>query len=39
MRVLLMQLDGKWPNLALLRIAAYHRDRVDASTPLWQGED
>ena len=28
-RVLLLQLDGKFPNLALLRIAAHHRDRGD----------
>jgi hypothetical protein len=29
MRVLLLQMDGKIPNLALLRIAGYHRDRGD----------
>ena len=29
LRVLLLQLDGKFPNLALLRIAAHHRDLGD----------
>jgi hypothetical protein len=29
LRVLLCQLDGKLPNLALMRIAAHHRDRDD----------
>lgn len=29
MNVLLLQLDGKLPNLALMRIAAYHRGRGD----------
>ncbi len=29
-RVLLLQLDGKIPNLALMRLAAHHRDRGDA---------
>jgi hypothetical protein len=29
MNVLLLQLDGKIPNLALMRIAAHHRDRGD----------
>lgn len=29
MRVLLFQLDGKIPNLALMRIAAHHRERGD----------
>jgi hypothetical protein len=28
-RVLVIQLDGKLPNLALMRIAAHHRDRGD----------
>ena len=28
-RVLLVQLDGKLPNLALMRIAAHHRERGD----------
>lgn len=28
-RVLLLQLDGKMPNIALMRIAAHHRDRGD----------
>ena len=32
MRVLLLQLDGKLPNLALMRLAAYHRDRGDEVT-------
>jgi len=29
MNVLLCQLDGKLPNLALMRLAAHHRDRLD----------
>lgn len=29
MNVLLLQLDGKLPNLALMRIAAHHRERGD----------
>lgn len=29
MRVLLLQLDGKLPNLALMRVAAHHRARGD----------
>ncbi|MCC6363130.1 MAG: radical SAM protein [Bryobacterales bacterium] len=29
MRVLLIQLDGKLPNLALMRIASHHRQRCD----------
>jgi len=29
MKILLLQLDGKLPNLALMRIAAEHRDRGD----------
>lgn len=29
-RILLLQLDGKIPNLALMRIAAHHRTRGDA---------
>lgn len=29
MNVLLIQIDGKLPNLALMRIAAHHRDRGD----------
>ena len=29
MRVLLLQLDGKIPNIALMRISAHHRDRGD----------
>lgn len=29
MRILLLQLDGKLPNVALMRIAAHHRDRGD----------
>lgn len=32
MNVLLLQLDGKLPNLALMRLAAYHRDRGHAVT-------
>ena len=30
MKVLLLQLDGKLPNVALMRIAAHHRERGDA---------
>ena len=30
MKVLLAQLDGKLPNLALMRISAHHRQRGDA---------
>ena len=29
MNVLLIQIDGKLPNLALMRLAAYHRERGD----------
>ena len=29
MKVLLFQVDGKFPNLALMRLASYHRDRGD----------
>lgn len=29
MNVLLIQCDGKMPNLALMRIAAHHRDQGD----------
>lgn len=32
MTVLLLHLDGKLPNLALMRLAAYHRDRGDDVT-------
>lgn len=32
MRVLLLQLDGKLPNLALMRLAAHHRQAGDAVT-------
>jgi hypothetical protein len=32
MNALLLQLDGKLPNLALMRIAAHHRDRGDSVT-------
>jgi hypothetical protein len=31
-RVLVIQLDGKLPNLALMRIAAHHRDRGGCAT-------
>lgn len=30
MKVLLLQLDGKLPNIALMRLAAHHRERGDA---------
>jgi hypothetical protein len=48
MNVLLFQLDGKIPNIALMRIAAHHRDRGDevslrhTGTPsreLWDSPD
>jgi hypothetical protein len=29
-RVLLLQLDGKMPNIALMRVAAHHRERGDS---------
>ena len=29
MKVLLVQLDGKMPNVALMRLAAHHRGRGD----------
>jgi hypothetical protein len=29
LRVRLVQLDGKWPNIALMRLAAHHRERGD----------
>jgi hypothetical protein len=29
MRVLLLQLDGKLPNIALMRVAAHHRAQGD----------
>ena len=32
MKILLLQLDGKLPNLALMRIAAHHRERGDEVT-------
>lgn len=32
MRTLLLQLDGKLPNLALMRLASHHRDRGDEVT-------
>lgn len=32
MRVLLLQLDGKIPNIALMRLAAHHRERGDEVT-------
>ena len=32
LRVLLLQLDGKLPNLALMRLAAHHRDQGHAVT-------
>lgn len=38
MRVLLCQLDGKIPNLALMRIAAHHR-ALDAEVELRHGAD
>lgn len=31
-QVLLLQLDGKLPNLALMRLAAHHRAQGDAVT-------
>src|SRR4051812_17814692 len=32
MNVLLVQLDGRLPNIALMRLAAHHRDRGDQVT-------
>lgn len=29
MRVLLFQIDGKSPNIALMRISAHHKERGD----------
>ena len=29
MKVAVIQVDGKWPNLALMKIATWHRDRGD----------
>jgi len=29
MNILLIQVDGKYPNLALMKLARYHRDRGD----------
>lgn len=37
MKVLLYQLDGKIPNIALMRIAAHHRERGDDVELRWQG--
>lgn len=36
MKVLLYQLDGKVPNLALMRVAAHHRGRGDDVELRWQ---
>lgn len=36
-RVLLFQLDGKLPNIALMRIAAHHRSRGDDVELRWTG--
>jgi hypothetical protein len=33
--VLLIQIDGKLPNIALMRIAAHHRDRGDSVSFKW----
>lgn len=38
MRVLLLQLDGKVPNIALMRIAAHHRERGDEVELRWQSK-
>lgn len=37
MKVLLFQLDGKIPNIALMRIAAHHRDSGDTVDFRWTG--
>lgn len=37
-KVLLYQLDGKIPNIALMRIAAHHRDRGDEVELRWTGD-
>ena len=48
MNVLLRQLDGKIPNIALMRVAAHHRERgdsvefrfgLDVETQLWDRHD
>lgn len=37
MKAILYQLDGKIPNIALMRIAAHHRERGDEVELRWQG--
>ena len=37
MKVLLFQLDGKIPNIALMRVAAHHRSRGDEVAFRWTG--
>lgn len=37
MNVLLIQLDGKIPNIALMRIASHHRERGDSIDFRWAG--
>lgn len=37
MKVILYQLDGKIPNIALMRIASHHRARGDEVELRWQG--
>lgn len=37
MKVLLFQLDGKIPNIALMRIAAHHKERGDPVEFRWTG--
>lgn len=37
MNVLIFQLDGKVPNIALMRLAWHHRDRGDAVNFRWTG--
>lgn len=38
MKALLFQLDGKVPNIALMRIAAHHRSRGDSVEFRWTGD-
>lgn len=37
MKVLIFQLDGKIPNIAVMRIAAHHRDAGDSVSFRWTG--
>ena len=39
MRVLLFQVDGKFPNFALMRLSTWHRAKGDDVTLLKHGSD